>query len=327
MMKRAVSFLALSSCAIFGSASAAEPEADPKKASFVGVRPGRFAGKVCFVTGSTSGIGEHSAYHLAQEGCAVAVTGRREDRGAAVVEHINSLSGISTLNPPAIFIKLDVTSDESMKAAVDKIGETWGRLDAVFANAGVAAPTIVGDPAAQGAFDWVTSVNINGVFRTVAQSAPLMMKTGGGNYVLCSSIYGLRATPYFTGYIASKHALEGMKKALAGEFLQYNIRVNNLNPSFTPSELTEGFMALPPFRERVMNEMQPDRKLAELSETSSTTAFLLSTDSQYINGVSIPVDGNMVNMPMNPDSFMSAANEGFAIVAEMEAAAKAKQDL
>ena len=98
---------------------------------------GRFAGKVCFITGATSGIGEHAAYHLAKEGCAVAVTGRREENGAKVVEHIEGLAGISALSPPAMFVKVDVTDYDSVAAAVAKIESTWGRLDAVFANAGV----------------------------------------------------------------------------------------------------------------------------------------------------------------------------------------------
>lgn len=104
---------------------------DAKVAPFNGVRAGRFAGKVAFITGATSGLGEHAAYHLAQEGCAIVVTGRREEHGAAVVKHIEGLQGISTLSPPALYIKVDVTDYDSVEAAATKIEETYGRLDAV----------------------------------------------------------------------------------------------------------------------------------------------------------------------------------------------------
>ena len=86
-------------------------------------------------------------------------------------------------------------------------------------------------------------VNVLGVMHTCKASLPLMKKTGGGTIALCSSVYGLRATPALIPYITSKHAVEGLKESLAAELIGDNIRVNNLNPSFTPSEMTGPFSA------------------------------------------------------------------------------------
>lgn len=316
----AVLALCLASC----NASCGDDDciSDPKLAPTVGLHPGRFAGKVCFITGATSGLGEHAAYHLAQEGCAVVVTGRREEKGAKVVKHIESLEGISTLSPPAMYIKVDVTDYDSVAAAAAEIKATYGRLDAVFANAGVAqgvGSSVEGvDPTH---FKNTIDINVLGVFHTIKASAPLMKASGGGSMVLCSSIYGLRATPMLSAYITSKHAVEGLKSSAGADLFQYNIRVNNLNPSFTPSEMTGGFMA-GAFREKAINVMQVDNRMSELGETSSVTAYLLSSDSQYINGQSMAVGAGMENNLMNPNSFRTALGEAFAAMGAAAAAAE-----
>ena len=113
----------------------------------------------------------------------------------------------------------------------------------MFANAGTSGmPGPLQDQAPE-AYKFVIDVNVIGVMNTVKASLPLMKKTGGGTIALCSSVYGLRATPALVPYITSKHAVEGMKASLAAELIPFNIRVNNLNPSFTPSEMTGPFAA------------------------------------------------------------------------------------
>jgi len=298
-----------------------------KKAPFIGLHPGRFAGKVCFITGATSGLGEHAAYHLAQEGCAVAVTGRRKEEGAAVVAHINSLAGISTLDPPAMFIQVDVTKEDSVNAAVAEIEKTWGRLDSVFANAGVSAVTMAqGDPDSSKNFQWLMDVNVVGVWKTVLASVPLMKQNGGGQIVLTSSVAGLGASPLLSGYIASKHALEGMKKALAAELIEDNIRVNNLNPSFTPTELTAGYVSMPAFHTGAILEMQADSKLSKMGQTSSATAYLLSSDSQYVSGLSLPVSLGAENNMIKPSQFKSSFFTAVAQAQAQEPKAAAKKE-
>lgn len=310
MMKALAIGVALCLATCHASCGDDECEPNAKVAYHNGVHPGRFAGKVCFITGATSGLGEHAAYHLAMEGCAVVVTGRREANGAKVVEHILGLDGISTLSPPAMFIKVDVTSYESVAAATAKIEETYGRLDAVFANAGVANVAGLEQEDTAG-FSKVLDVNVVGVFHTIKASTSLLKASGSGSVVICSSIYGTRATPSVAAYITSKHAVEGLKKAAAADLSGYGIRVNNLNPSFTPSEMTGGFLT-GIGRQQIVNVVQTDSKMSDLAETSSVTAFLLSSDAQYVSGQSIKVDYSMTNNLMKPSTWNVAVGNLFA---------------
>ena len=156
------------------------------------------------------------------------ITGRREDRGAEVVKKIEAVS-TSTLTPKALFCKADVQKPEEVEGAYKKTKETYGRLDAVFANAGVGDMTalsaeeptpypLVTDPL--GAWHKVVDINLNGVYYTIRYGVPLMKQTGDvkkaptGAFVLCSSIYGLScALSANSAYCTTKHALEGLKKA------------------------------------------------------------------------------------------------------------------
>jgi len=308
-----VSALALGSAAV---ETTTNNGADGK--GFVGVRSGRFDGKVCLITGATSGLGEFTAYHLAKEGCAVVVTGRREDKGKKVTDNIAALSK-STLSPPGLFVKVDVKKSSEQKAMIDTIKAAYGRLDAVFANAGVAEGVPI-DEMADEAWDHVMDTNLKGVFYTVRESVKLLkepapgkegegiaslgLKSGenkGGSIVLCSSIFGLRGQSALAAYAASKHGLEGMKKSAAGGLQKHNIRINNVNPSWTPSEMTAGLEAMPAFKDVILHT-QPGGELSYQGEVAAAVAYLLSADAAYINGHSLPVDGGMTGH-LVPESY------------------------
>jgi NAD(P)-dependent dehydrogenase (short-subunit alcohol dehydrogenase family) len=300
---------------------------------FSGLVPGRFQGKVCFITGATSGLGEMTAYHLAQEGCAVAITGRREDKGKQVEANIAKLSA-SNLVSKALFIKNDITDYDSMKDVVEKINVTWGRLDAVFANAGVSGTEFgTSDQISMKEFKFVMDVNVNGVFSTVHHAVPLMKRTSdakktmGGTIVLCSSIFGERAEPGMPPYITSKHALEGMKKTMAAGLMPFGIRVNNINPTFTPSEMTQGIDAMPAVKELIVGNL-PSKRMATPGEIAGPTAFLLSDHSSYISGQSIVVDNGLINSFVSSDNWFEGFSKGFEeLTAMMAAAEKNKKEL
>jgi len=262
--------------------------------TFRGLHGKRFDGLVCLVTGGTSGIGEHAAFHLAQEGCAVVVTGRRAEQGARVVDAIAKVGGRSSLSPSALFVKMDVGNASSVEAGVAQIADAYGRLDAVFANAGVSSRSTFAPITPLEAWKSVIDVNLNGVFYTMRFASQLMQQTGagktapGGTMVLCSSIFGQQTTMNTVAYTASKHALEGLKKSAVMEF-GTEIRVNNVGPSFTPSELSDKVLGTPV--EVWMKGNQMDSRFAEQAEVSSVVAWLLSSDSSYVSGQTILVDG------------------------------------
>lgn len=262
--------------------------------NFIGLHAGRFDGLVCLVTGGTSGIGEHAAYHLAQEGCAVVVAGRRAEQGTKVVHAINTLKGRSTLSPSALYVQMDVSDAQSVEAGIAKVGDTYGRLDAVFANAGFGGYSKIAPLTPLEGWKSTIDLNLNGVFYTMRFASQLMQRTGpekqapGGTMVLCSSIYGQQSTMNTAAYTASKHALEGLKKSAVMEF-GLEIRVNNVGPSFTPSEMLGGVMGTP--FEAWAKGNQMGNRFAEQAEVSSVVAWLLSGDSSYVSGQTILVDG------------------------------------
>lgn len=294
--------------------------------TFQGLHPGRFDGKVCLVTGGTAGIGEHAAHHLVQEGCAVVITGRREDKGAKVIEALNNLKGKSKLSPSALFVKMDVGNADEVESGVSKIEATYGRLDAVFANAGGGAASTVGPGTPLDEWNSVMNTNVNGVFYTMRFSSTLMKKTGpkkdrpGGSIVLCSSILGQSSFGGYAAYITSKHALEGLKKAAAQEF-GLTIRVNNVGPSFTSSDALDAATGVTPFMDW-MKRHSTGGRLTEQSEVSSVVTWLLSDDSVYVSAQTILVDGGATSSFSPPAEQLRLGEEMAAFTAE---ASKAEQ--
>jgi len=262
--------------------------------TFLGLHGGRFEGLVCLITGGTSGLGEHAAFHLAQEGCAVVVTGRRAVEGARVVEGIEKLEGKSSLSPSALFVEMDVTDPSNVEAGVAKIRDTYGRLDCVFANAGIGELSTFSPMTPLETWSMIINTNLNGTFYTMRFASELMRQTGpskdapGGTMVLCSSLFGQQSAINNVAYTASKHALEGLKKAAVMEF-GTEIRVNNVGPSFANTAAVAGFIGTP-FEDWILSN-QMDNRFAESAEVSSAVAWLLSKDSSYVAGQTILVDG------------------------------------
>lgn len=294
---------------------------------FSGLVPDRFQGQVCLVTGATSGLGEFTAYHLAREGCAVVITGRREDKGK-LVEASTAKFSTSKAATKALFVANDVTNYPSMAQVMDVINSTWGRLDAVFANAGVSGQPGSADVISTEEFQWVMNVNVVGVFNTVHFAVPLMKQVSdakpksGGSIVLCSSIYGHTGGPYQGPYVTSKHALEGMKKEMAATFFNYGIRVNNVNPTFTASEMTAMVETNPVLNDLIVKNL-PGQRMATPGEIAATVAYLLSGHSAHISGQSLVVDGGAINNWIPTVQI----DQAFAKVAEQVAAAAPKSEL
>jgi len=189
------------------------------------VRKGRFDGKVCLVTGGTSGLGADAAVHLAAEGCKTVLTGRRAAMGDRVVKLITDAGGEAT------FVQADVSKEEDCKKMVDTTVAKYGKLDAAFNNAGI--PGKSGVPLHEKtveSFQSVMAVNVVGVFLSMKYEIPAMMKAGGGSIVNCASIYGHNGGLGISDYATSKHALTGLTKSAAAEYGALNIRVNNINP-------------------------------------------------------------------------------------------------
>jgi NAD(P)-dependent dehydrogenase (short-subunit alcohol dehydrogenase family) len=243
-----------------------------------------YQNKVALVTGGTSGIGKATALAFAEAGAKVVLTGRREREGAEVVADIVRRGGKAT------FFQADFIRDEDVSGSVDIAVATYGRLDVAFNNAGI---EMVGplDQVTEEKYRLVFDVNVWGVLNSMKQEVAAMLKTGGGAIVNNSSALGHVGAPQFSIYAASKHAVEGMTKAVALEFAPQNIRVNSVAPGGIATPMADRIVGKEgPAREAVANR-HPVRRLGTSEEIAAAVLYLCSDAAKFTTGTSLAVDG------------------------------------
>ena len=213
---------------------------------------------------------------------------RNVEQGGAVVDAIRAQGGEAT------FVRTDVSLAEDCRALVDTAVATHGRLDGAFNNAGVGQ---FGTPITELSpeeWDRVMAVNLRGVFLCLKYQMAAMAKTGGGAIVNTSSVGGLVAVAGLSAYQSSKHGLIGLTKVAALEGAPNGIRVNAICPGATRTEMFDGWMADSPELEASMLAAHPIGRFADPIEQARAALFLISDDSSFVTGVSVPVDGGHV---------------------------------
>lgn len=242
-----------------------------------------YTGKVALVTGGTSGIGKATAIALAQAGAKVVLSGRREKEGAAVVAEIERLGGT------AAFVRADVAVEADVKAMVDFVVATYGRLDVAFNNAGVEWMGPL-EAATEEDYRRVFDINVWGVLNSMRHEIPAMLRTGGGAIVNTSSVAGHIGMAQVSIYIASKHAVEGLTKAAAVELAPHGVRVNTVAPTFVETPMTAPFLADDGFRAEVVGRI-PLGRLGCVEDVAAGVVFLASDSAALVTGTSLLVDG------------------------------------
>ncbi|QIQ05969.1 SDR family NAD(P)-dependent oxidoreductase [Streptomyces liangshanensis] len=246
-------------------------------------------GKVALITGASSGIGAASARLFAQEGAAVVLTARREDRLAALVGELRDKGA------QAVYAVGDVSVAEDAAKAVDLALSTYGRLDLAFNNAGIGGDRTPLHLMADEVYDTVMDTNVRGLFNCLRHEIAAMLEHGGGSIVNNSSVAGLVAIPAAAPYIASKHAVIGFTRAAADEYAKQGIRVNAVAPGTTRSEITTDWFGRNPGLEDHVNALTPQGRTAEPEEIAAAAAWLLSDRCAFLTGTVLPVDGGFVN--------------------------------
>ena len=247
----------------------------------------RFEGKVAWVTGGASGIGRATAARFAAEGAKVAVSDIAEEGLAETVAIIEGDGGTATA------IRCDVTSLEECIAAVAEIDQSWGRLDSVFANAGVVSANFV-EFVPEDDFARVIDINLNGVFRTAKAALPVLKASGGGSIVITSSVEGLVGNAILPAYSTSKTAVIGLCRSLAAEGGPAGIRVNCVHPGFIETPMTAPMAAMAPDFLQEWIDKAPLKRVGAPEDVAASVLFLCSDDADFITGTGITIDGGVL---------------------------------
>jgi NAD(P)-dependent dehydrogenase (short-subunit alcohol dehydrogenase family) len=248
----------------------------------------RLANKTAFITGGNSGIGLATARLFVAEGAKVAITGRNQ----ATLE-----AAAKELGPNALAIVADANDVAATEAAVKRAVEKFGKLDVVFANAGIPGVTPVGSTTLE-AFESVIRTNITSVFFTVQAAAPHLNE--GASIVLNGSVISVLGNPGYSAYAASKAGVRAMARVMASELSPRNIRVNVVSPGAARTPIWDGLAptaeAFAALDKRISRSI-PLGRLGEAEEVAKTVLFLASDDAAHIQGQELFVDGGATASP------------------------------
>jgi NAD(P)-dependent dehydrogenase (short-subunit alcohol dehydrogenase family) len=247
----------------------------------------RFENMVVLITGSGGGLGKASALRFVEEGARVVIADIDLERAQAVADEVGS---------NATAVKADVTNFDDCNSMVQTALDAYGKLNVVFANAGVGGNKTEFVDMLVEEWDRVIDVNLRGMMLTCKASVPAMIEAGGGALVLMGSSTGGWDTILGSGpYMTSKEAVKAMGRNLALELGRYNIRVNIICPGIIQTQLSfrqgdqnpeawEQFFSK--FSDRI-----PLRRVGQPEDVAATVAFLASDDARHITGSTLLVDG------------------------------------
>lgn len=245
-------------------------------------------GKVAVVTGASSGLGAAAAVAYAQAGADVAVLARRYEKLEALKEEIEKLGR------KCLPVKCDVSDEESVKAAVEEVFSTFGKIDILLNNAGVA---VRGGVDSMNTEDWHKSFNINvdGIFLMSKYVVPHMKEKSYGKIVNIASVNAVIADKNDVfirhSYNASKAAVVGLTTGMACSYARYGITVNAIGPGLFESEMTSGTLFKSEEFLKGYNYQNPASRPGRMGELNGAVIFLSSDASSYIQGQLILVDG------------------------------------
>lgn len=243
-----------------------------------------FKGKVALVTGGARGIGQATAVELARRGAQVAVADRKLDQAEETV------SRCAQCGPESAAFGVDQAEAQSVEACIAAVVARFGRIDALFANAGTGrfAPLVEME---KKDFDFILRVNLNGTFYVCQEVARCMIRQGTGGKMVLSASSGARVIADQLGaYCASKAAVVSLMKHLASELGNYRINVNAICPGVVESAMTAPMLAKEEWQ-RMLTRQTPAGRWGRTEDVAKLVAFLLSDDASYINGEDIMIDG------------------------------------
>lgn len=242
----------------------------------------RLKGKTAVVTGGGTGIGLGAAKRFVEEGAFVYLFGRRQSALDAAVAQLGS---------SARAISGSVTDLNDLDRLYATVKAERGGVDILFANAGTGAFAPLGGITPEH-YDHIFDVNVKGLVFTVQKALPLMQ--AGGSIILTGSSTGVMGTPQFSIYSATKAAIRNLARSWALDLRGTGIRVNVLSPGPTKTDLALEVVGEEAFE--ALGSTTPIGRLADPSETAAVAAFLASSDSSYMTGGEVFVDGGLAQV-------------------------------
>ncbi len=248
----------------------------------------RFSGKMVIVTGAASGIGRASAILFAAEGGKV-IAGDRAAEVHATAAAIRNAGGTAE----AMEMDAGVASD--VAALVNFAQKTYGRLDVVFANAGISGglPTLFEQT--EDAWREILQTNLIGPMLAIQMAAPVLVENGGGAIVCTASVAGLRSGAGSPAYSASKAGVINLVTTAAQQLAGTNVRVNGICPGLIETGMTKPIFdrAAKKGTSDKIGQLNPLRRTGKPEEIAKAALFLASDDASYVNGHALVVDGGL----------------------------------
>ena len=243
----------------------------------------RLQGKIAFVTGAGSGIGEATALRFAEEGATVVLCGRRVEPLQGVQEKIIGLGGHAEI------AVADVSDEQAYVSALEATAQRHGRLDILVNNA---MAYTWGSIDTMSTADWHANfaTTVDGTFFGTRTAMRLMKEQGGGSIVNIASICGLFGTAWMAGYSAAKAAVINFSRAAASEGAPNNIRCNVIIPGVVDTPATAGMLGDAKARTNT-EKVIPMKRVGLPVELANAILFLASDEASYVTGASLAVDG------------------------------------
>ena len=263
----------------------------------------RLKEKVAFITGSAAGIGRASAILFGREGAEVAVADIDQSGGEETVKIISENGG------EAVYLKTDVTDPESVKGAIQKTIDRFGKLDILYNNAGGSVPDD-GEVTELPIEVWkkTHSVDLFGTFLCCKYGIPELIKNGGGSVILTGSIAGMKGWKR-SAYTAAKGGIISLTRVMATDYAKYNIRVNCICPGFITTERTAKRLKENP---QVTEKLRPLHLLGfgQPIDVAYAALYLASDESKIVTGTILSVDSGYTALGRIDKEDLLERNEG-----------------